>query len=70
MLNLKIYGSNQKYFLSSILYGYIFLFLNDFLMLAYRVLMLMISLSRLVMISLINVAVFIYIGWIIIFLKI
>ena len=37
----------------------LFSFLNDFLMLAYRVLMLIISLSRLVMISLINVAVFI-----------
>ena len=39
-----------------------FSFLNESLMLAYRVLMLIISLPRLVMISLINVAVFIYIG--------
>ena len=42
-----------------------FSFLNDSLIFEYNVLMFLISLSRLVMISLINVAVFIYIGWII-----
>ena len=42
-----------------------FSFLNNSLIFEYNVLMFLISLSRLVMISLINLAVFIYIGWII-----